>query len=439
MIFEGKILEQISDDEIISIINEHLSERQHVEYKVTINHRDDNDRFETLCDICSFANSGGGYLIVGIRDDGNGRAQKFETVHDPERIVRSIRSLCIDHIVERIDGLEMEVREISGDNIILIRIPSSGSIPHMVTFKNNTHFVSRYQDGKHIMSINEIRSAFINDIVGRKLSLIEDGIRNLAQGQQFETRNQTIRMLENGEISLINVNDGSIISEATLKAFREEIGEQPFFRISITPLTTKRNLINVDDQIVRQLIEHPGQRDSGWNMDMFYSSLGRYSEGVYKGSTDDRILRLSQNGHMEFAAKLDEVFCWKQTVEEFKLRPRLYSIPVVEFPCSFLRLYKRLIELLNLDMSFLVSMQFLNLQRYGLNPYSPESVGYLMRGTSSPYGKRDLIVPPIEVQVKFRPDSVTYELIKYVYASFGYTEEKIPYYDRTQELFVVED
>lgn len=66
MIFEGKILEQISNDEIISIVNEHLSERQHVEYKVTINHRDDTDRFETLCDISSFANSGGGYLIVGI-------------------------------------------------------------------------------------------------------------------------------------------------------------------------------------------------------------------------------------------------------------------------------------------------------------------------------------------------------------------------------------
>jgi hypothetical protein len=84
-------------------------------------------------------------------------------------------------------------------------------------------------------------------------------------------------MLENGEISLINVNDGSIISEVTLKAFREEIGEQPFFRISITPLTTKRNLINVDAQLVRNLIEHPGQRDNGWNMDMFYSSLRRYS------------------------------------------------------------------------------------------------------------------------------------------------------------------
>jgi predicted HTH transcriptional regulator len=141
MIFEGKILEQISNDEIISIVNEHLSERQHVEYKVTINHRDDTDRFETLCDICSFANSGGGYLIVGIRDDGSGRAQKIETVNDPERIVRSIRSLCIDHIAERIDGLEMEVREINGDSVILIRIPSSGRFPHMVTFDNNTQLL----------------------------------------------------------------------------------------------------------------------------------------------------------------------------------------------------------------------------------------------------------------------------------------------------------
>lgn len=435
MIFEGKPLDQILDDEIVQLVNDHIEERQNIEFKVTINHKNDQDRFETLCDLCSFANAGGGYLIIGIRDDGKGKAQRLETVTEPERIVKSIRSLFIDHISDRIEGIEIQIRQICNSNIILIRVPNSGRAPHMVTLNNNTHFVTRYQDGKHVMAINEIRSKFVNDIIGRRIALIEDGIRNISQGQQIEFRNQTLKMLENRESSLLLETDGTIVSEATLNLFRNEIQAEPYFRISVTPLTTRRDLINVDKPEVQNIINNPEQRDNGWNMDIFYSSIVRYSEGIYKGSLSDKILKLIQNGHMEFASKLDYGFCWKQSEEEFKKHPILYSIPMLEFPSSFLRLYKKIVDLLYLKDSFIVNMQYINLKGYSINPYPSNTIGYLIHGASRAYQENDIIVPPIEISANFNPDSIAFELIKFVYASFGYSEDNVPFYNKKELKF----
>ena len=55
MIFDGKPIDDISDDEIDQLVREHISERQHLEYKVTLNHQDNSDRLELLRDIVSLA------------------------------------------------------------------------------------------------------------------------------------------------------------------------------------------------------------------------------------------------------------------------------------------------------------------------------------------------------------------------------------------------
>jgi len=115
LIFDGKPIDDISDEEIDELVGEHMSERQYLEFKATLNHQDDSDRLELLRDVVSFANAGGGYLIIGIRDDGEGHAQKYEPdmIGDRQKIKQAITSLCLDHIRDRIDGLEIRLRTVS--------------------------------------------------------------------------------------------------------------------------------------------------------------------------------------------------------------------------------------------------------------------------------------------------------------------------------------
>jgi hypothetical protein len=179
MIFDHKSITNITDDEIDVLVKENYSERQHLEFKVTINYKEDNERLEVLWDIVSFANAGGGYIIVGIRDDGKGCAQKYEPdlVGDTESIKKSIMSLCHDHIVERIEGLEVVSRKVKGNPIVILRVPSSSRIPHMVKYQNRTDFYTRYHDGKREITssgfiFTKIDNLWDKEISGLKVLII---------------------------------------------------------------------------------------------------------------------------------------------------------------------------------------------------------------------------------------------------------------------------
>jgi predicted HTH transcriptional regulator len=84
MIFEGKIIDEISDDEIKYLVAHHIGEKQYLEFKARVNCQSDQGKLELLRDIASMANSGGGYLIIGIRDDGKGHAQTYELITEAD-------------------------------------------------------------------------------------------------------------------------------------------------------------------------------------------------------------------------------------------------------------------------------------------------------------------------------------------------------------------
>jgi hypothetical protein len=161
VIFNGKPINEITDDEIARLVAEHFAERQHLELKLTVNHRDDAERLEVLLDVSSLANGGGGYLIVGIRDDGRGRAQRFEKPGDTRQIAQSIYDLSMRWIDERIAGLEVHERNVQGNALVIVRAPVSARTPHMVTFGDKTFFYSRYETGKRAMTLAEIREMML--------------------------------------------------------------------------------------------------------------------------------------------------------------------------------------------------------------------------------------------------------------------------------------
>jgi hypothetical protein len=442
MIFDGNALSKISNEEIARLVKEHLGERQHLEYKLTINRDSDDDIFEVLFDITSLANAGGGYLIVGIRDDGKGKAQIFESVNNPDRVKQSILSLCIDHITERIEGLEVECRKIDGNDTVIVRIPSSIRIPHMVKYQNHTHFVTRYYDGKREMTIGEIHAAFTEDFFGRKLALIEDGIRSVLDYGKQSGKEALRQQIISGEVSILSIEDGNQAAELYQQQVIDQLNDKPFFYISITPANTQRGLVDVESTEIYDLFRNPpNQRDTGWTMKMFASSVQQYGNSLYSGKPGERLLTLFQNGHMEFYCLLDTLFCWMQNEEQFKKQPRLYPYAVAEYPCSFLRLYKGIIERLNFHGSYIIKMRYQNLHGYIAVPYRPDNVVSLINLTliknmaPQPYQKQHLVVQDLTVEGDYNPDKTTYDLLKQVYSEFGYSSDMIPFYDRNMETF----
>jgi predicted HTH transcriptional regulator len=127
MIFYGRPINEITDLEISGLVDDHVAELQSLEFKLTFNHRNDEARLEMLVDVASLANSGGGHLIIGIRDDGRGCAQRFEDPGDTGPMARSIRDLCRQYIVDRVDGLEVHERTVDGHRLHHCASPSQCS------------------------------------------------------------------------------------------------------------------------------------------------------------------------------------------------------------------------------------------------------------------------------------------------------------------------
>jgi len=440
MIFNGKSLASISINDIKDLIINKIGEKQHLEYKLTVNYKDDKEKLELLRDITSFANSGGGYLIIGIREDGTGRALKFDDKYlkNPDSIKKSIMHLASDHISERIYGLEIEIRHIDKYPIVISKIPDSDRKPHMVTIKNRTDFWIRHHDGKREMTIGEIKEAFLKDSVGRRLYKIESILKKLVIKEKEKMNYDTIiKRIENEEnFSLSEIQNGQEIVDIRSRLFKKRINDNPFFYISITPKKLEKNLINVDSNSIQNLVTNPPNvRAQGWTIRNIYGSIEKNMEGISIGDKNSLHLSLFENGYMEFSTPLDILFCWQQTEEEFKRNPRLYPYPLIEYPVSFLKLYRAIIDHEDLLGDFILSLSYYNLTGYTLPPYKPGIIGFEIGTSLKPFSKKHLILPLLTLDSNFSPDKEIFEAIKYFYKAFGYEKKVIPFYNEDEEKF----
>ena len=440
MIFEGRSIRDITEEEIDRLVREHVAERQHLEYKATVNYKKAEEKIELLRDIVSFANAGGGYIFVGIRDDGKGRAQKYEPslLGNPESIMKSIKSLCLDYISERIEGIEVISCVVKGNPLVIVRVPESARAPHMVTYQNKTDFYTRYHDGKREMTIGDVKEGFSKDIVGKRLSNIEYHISRIIKREVLEKeRNEIFEMINSGYVpQLLAIEDGTNMRDVAYQQFEREIKDKPYFWISATPVHPKANLIDFgNEDVKRSIIFPPGSNPGGWNMESSFEIEGS-AEGIRKGKKDYKYLEIIGNGHMEFWAPLDEHFCWRQSAEEFRHRPRLYPYPVTEYPVSFLRLYKALVDLNKINDEFIITLAYKNINGYILRPYAPDTFGFAHSFSEiKPFNNQHLRFSQ-KVPDNFEPDIAAFDLLKNVYSAFGYGEEAIPFYKKGEGKFV---
>lgn len=438
MIFDGKLIDEIRDKEFDSLVQERISERQHLEFKETYDIKNNDGKLEILRDIASLANAGGGYLIIGIQDDGTGKAVGYRPLTEGNlaKMKQSIQQLCLDHIAERIPRLELKIRRPSNHPILVIQIPDSTQAPHMVKFDRRTDFYSRYDQGKREMSIAEVRRAFQGDRVQLALDLMSRQISEI-RGILPEIGSEILGNLlgkktsktGTGPFFPCSYTDGNSLVQSACGRMRDEIEGKPYFWVAATPTLLNKNALAIDSPEIRQVINAPpGSRPSGWNMELS-ATINNIPDGVEKGSKEFEYLALYRNAHMEFWTPLNEHFCWIQKAEEFEKRPELYPYPVVEYPVTFLRLYKAILELSGLEGDFIINLRYLNLRGYRLRPYAPKQVGYMFADELKPFDYDDLALPSLRKIYPFDPDGTAHELLVQVYSAFGLSSTTIPFYD----------
>ena len=437
MIFELRPLSDIKNEEIVALVEEHRKEQQHLEFKVTVDLKDDKDRLEVLRDVASLANGGGGYLIVGIRDDGSGKAQKFEPtlVGDTKKICQSMRSLCMDKIRERILNLELECRTVEGNPIVIVRVPQSDRTPHMVSFNHRTDFVSRYEDGKREMTLAEIREAFVGDKLTRHLASIESSLNRLQVGKIDEDRQaRALEAAKSGSTTPLLTNEsGKVLSEAYRERFNHYVEDKPFFSVSAVPENPNANFLDTHSEGILNLIQDPPKsRWAGWDMNFGHFPTENVSFGVQRGRDDFRLVEIWRNGFVQLRAQIDSQFCWGQKEEEFERQPCFNPVTISEYVVAFLRFYSALLEICDDTQSAFFNLQYRNIRGFRIRPRT------WFHDLSKEYLEEHLELPDVKLEPGFNPETTGFAIMRDVFSMFGLEPQEIPAWNGADQTFEFE-
>jgi hypothetical protein len=163
-------LADVTKESILKLIEDEVGEDKTTEYKAALSIETGDERKEFLADVCSFANTSGGFIFYGIedrRDEDNkptGIPSKAIGISAPnpdelnrriEEIIRSGLSRTLSGVqVKRVDGFEK-------GPIFVLHVPKSWNAPHMVSYKGTSRFYGRSNSSKFQMTIDEIQKAFL--------------------------------------------------------------------------------------------------------------------------------------------------------------------------------------------------------------------------------------------------------------------------------------
>lgn len=323
----------------------------------------------------------------------------------------------------------------------------------MVKKDNRTEFWKRYDTHKRLMTIAEIRQAFLEEAqllkieqLGKKIDTLsrqistQESKRQLEQITRMMTKSFEQKKIKDEEANASQyhkITDTKILLKKIDTDFKKEVGSNRILRLTITPNPIlSQNLFDPSDERLLEILRNPpDQRYAGWNMENT-GAFKRTIRGFELLGTGFRDLLLFRNGHFEFRTSIDASFWWKQDPKEAESHPLLYPLPVVEYPVSFLRLAKTIFAYLKYNGAYLWRMLYYNINGCQMRPYHPRAVGYTLREGQI------LNITNLEeertINNNFEPSPAAYDLIKELYFSAGFTVEHIPFFDENRLLHIPE-
>jgi len=157
----GKDLCEVNVEDLMMLIAEGIPEDKMLDFKRDLKVDTDSDKKELAKDVCAFANSSGGIILIGVNQDNDAKASELTGVdiESEDELVRRIQQILKARVSPKIPGIRFRKIDLeNGKSVFVVEIPKSFVSPHMV---KEDRFYFRDSAMRHIMDEQELRIAFV--------------------------------------------------------------------------------------------------------------------------------------------------------------------------------------------------------------------------------------------------------------------------------------
>lgn len=218
-------LDDISLADIEALHTYVRSEGPTLDYKESFPSADHKGVRDFLADVTAFANTDGGDIVVGVREDKNGVAAEILGI-DRSGLDEGLRRIddqlrnCVD---PRVPSFRVrEIPLVDGRVLLVMRVGASLIAPHRVVFDKSSRFFRRANRGNYEMSTAELRQAFAasNDLPARIRDLHRRAVE-AASGKDMPAR------IQDGPIAVLTIAPVSVLRAARDVNFTREVAVLP--------------------------------------------------------------------------------------------------------------------------------------------------------------------------------------------------------------------
>jgi hypothetical protein len=178
-LWENRPLRDIRETDIRNIVASGLEEHLQLEYKRELYADGATGRREFLQDICMFANTAGGILLIGVPELRDAQGQPtgvpdpagdlgLETPN-PEAVLAAYDARVMEAIEERLPLESTAIQVGNGRYVLALRVRNSANKPHSVRHDGHIYFPARRERQRYAMNVREIK-----DLVMRTASRLHE-------------------------------------------------------------------------------------------------------------------------------------------------------------------------------------------------------------------------------------------------------------------------
>ncbi len=320
---------------IATLIADKECETQVLEFKEVPDPIPDGMKSEFCKDISAFANSVGGTILYGIKEDDSKAAAQATGVQNPKSLIDSLEQLALSGIRPRI-GLSTSIVEIEGKSVVVVRIPKSLRAPHMIIRHSALQMWVRH--GRHCnqMEVEEIR--------------------------------ECVRRGETGDAS----REGFIAKKVADQVHGAELSEvnRKKMIFMAMPISPKNDFVETNDPTIVEMLRNNPNPTGRWCDILYENNSVPTGEGRRTNRDGDVYIEVTRNGCVAAHIPLSRI-----TVEKPQTLPRLNPNAIQDFALSIFETSAQLFDSIEPGTSWVAYVHCLTLADMeaprvgGLNPY----------------------------------------------------------------------